>query len=75
MDEAVGDEHLRAWLENYTRHTVPALEIDAYSEKVYQANQLPVCDQAVHRSPSNFTFYGPVVNHARPVAPNRPHGN
>jgi hypothetical protein len=40
-DATVGDdnEHLRISLENYTRHTVPALEIDAYSEKVHQANQ------------------------------------
>ncbi|ETZ68480.1 antitoxin domain protein, partial [Mycobacterium sp. MAC_080597_8934] len=33
------NEHLRISLENYTTHTVPTLDIDAYAEKVYQANR------------------------------------
>lgn len=32
-------EHLRTVLENYTTHTVPALNIDGYAQKVYQANR------------------------------------
>lgn len=32
-------EHLRIQLQNYTEHTVPALRIDAYAQKVYQVNK------------------------------------
>jgi len=33
------NEHLRIALCNYTARTVPALDIDAYAQRVYQANQ------------------------------------
>lgn len=39
IERALNNEHLRISLENYTTHTVPALDIDAYAEKVYQANR------------------------------------
>lgn len=39
IERALSNEHLRISLENYTRHTVPTLEINAYAEKVYQANR------------------------------------
>lgn len=32
-------EHLRIALCNYTARTVPELDIDAYAQRVYQANQ------------------------------------
>jgi len=32
------NEHLRVALQNYTTRTVPALDIDAYAQKVHQAN-------------------------------------
>jgi metal-responsive CopG/Arc/MetJ family transcriptional regulator len=38
VERALHNEHLRISLENYTAHTVPTLDIDAYAEKVYQAN-------------------------------------
>lgn len=38
IERALRNEHLRISLENYTAHTVPALDIDAYAEKVYRAN-------------------------------------
>ena len=39
IERALHKEHLRISLENYTTHTVRALDIDAYAEKVYQANR------------------------------------
>jgi metal-responsive CopG/Arc/MetJ family transcriptional regulator len=39
IERALRNEHLRISLANYTTHTVPALDIDAYAEKVYQANR------------------------------------
>ena len=33
------DERLRITLQQYKTHTVPALEIDAYAQQVYQSNQ------------------------------------
>lgn len=39
IERALRNEHLRISLENYAAHTVPTLDIDAYAEKVYQANQ------------------------------------
>lgn len=38
IELALRNEHLRISLESYTAHTVPALDIDAYANKVYQAN-------------------------------------
>lgn len=38
IERALRNEHLRITLENYTAYTVPALDIDAYAKKVYQAN-------------------------------------
>lgn len=39
IERALRNEHLRISLENYTAHTVPALDIGAYAQKVYQANR------------------------------------
>lgn len=39
IERALRNEHLRISLENYTARTVPALDISAYADKVYQANQ------------------------------------
>jgi len=39
VEQALRNEHLRIALRDYTLHTVPALGIDAYAEKVYQANR------------------------------------
>ncbi|ORW05608.1 MULTISPECIES: ribbon-helix-helix protein, CopG family [Mycobacterium] len=39
IERALRNEHLRISLENYTACTVPALDIDAYADKVYQANR------------------------------------
>jgi metal-responsive CopG/Arc/MetJ family transcriptional regulator len=39
IERALHNEHLRISLEDYTTHTVPTLDIDAYAEKVYQANR------------------------------------
>jgi metal-responsive CopG/Arc/MetJ family transcriptional regulator len=39
IERALRNEHLRTSLENYTTHTVPTLDINAYAEKVYQANR------------------------------------
>jgi metal-responsive CopG/Arc/MetJ family transcriptional regulator len=39
VERALRNEHLRISLENYTARTVPALDIGAYADKVYQANQ------------------------------------
>lgn len=40
IERALRNEHLRTSLENYTAHSVPALDIDAYANKVYQANRV-----------------------------------
>lgn len=39
VEQALRNEHLRVALHNYTTRTVPALNIDAYAQKVYQANR------------------------------------
>lgn len=39
IERALRNEHLRISLESYTTHTVPALAIDAYAHKVYEANR------------------------------------
>lgn len=39
MEQALRNEHLRLALHDYATRTVPALNIDAYAEQVYQANQ------------------------------------
>jgi metal-responsive CopG/Arc/MetJ family transcriptional regulator len=39
IERALRNEHLRISLENYTTHTVPTLDIDAYAQTVYQANR------------------------------------
>lgn len=39
IEQALRNEHLRIALHNYTTQTVPALDIDAYADKVYQANR------------------------------------
>lgn len=39
IEQALRNEHLRVALQNYTAHTVPALDINAYAQKVYQANR------------------------------------
>lgn len=39
VEQALRNEHLRVALQNYTTQTVPALDIDAYAQKVYQANR------------------------------------
>ena len=39
IEQALRNEHLRAALQTYSTRTVPALDIDAYAQKVYQANQ------------------------------------
>lgn len=39
IEQALRNEHLRITLQNYATRTVPALEIDAYAHKVYQANR------------------------------------
>ena len=39
IEQALRNEHLRVALHNYTTRTGPALDIDAYAQKVYQANQ------------------------------------
>jgi metal-responsive CopG/Arc/MetJ family transcriptional regulator len=39
IERALRNEHLRISLDNYTARTVPALDIDAYAEKIYQANR------------------------------------
>jgi metal-responsive CopG/Arc/MetJ family transcriptional regulator len=39
IERALRNEHLRISLENYTTRTVPALDIGAYADKVYQANR------------------------------------
>lgn len=39
IERALRHEHLRIALASYTAHTVPALDIDDYASKVYQANR------------------------------------
>ncbi|BBZ08663.1 antitoxin [Mycolicibacterium doricum] len=39
IEQALRHEHLRLALQNYTAHTVPALNIDDYAAKIYQANR------------------------------------
>lgn len=39
VEQALRNEHLRVALRNYTTRTVPALDIDAYAQQVYQANR------------------------------------
>lgn len=39
IEQALRNEHLRAALQSYMTQTVPALDIDAYAQKVYQANR------------------------------------
>ena len=39
IEQALRNEHLRVALQNYTTRTVLALDIDAYAQKVYQANR------------------------------------
>jgi uncharacterized protein YigA (DUF484 family) len=39
IERALRNEHLRLQLHTYTSRTVPALDIDAYAEQVYQANR------------------------------------
>jgi metal-responsive CopG/Arc/MetJ family transcriptional regulator len=38
IEQALRNEHLRVALQTYTTRTVPALDIDDYAQKVYQAN-------------------------------------
>lgn len=40
IEQALRNEHLRITLQNYTTHTVPALDVDAYAQRVYQANRV-----------------------------------
>jgi metal-responsive CopG/Arc/MetJ family transcriptional regulator len=39
IEQALRNEHLRVALHNYKTRTVPALNIDAYAEQVYQTNR------------------------------------
>jgi metal-responsive CopG/Arc/MetJ family transcriptional regulator len=39
IEQALRNEHLRAALQTYTTRTVPALDIDAYAQKVHQSNR------------------------------------
>lgn len=39
IEQALRHEHLRIALQNYTAKTVPALGIDGYAQKVYDANR------------------------------------
>ena len=39
IEQALRNEHLRVALQTYTTRTVPALDIDAYAQKVHQANR------------------------------------
>lgn len=39
IEQALRNEHLRIALEAYKAHTVPALDIDAYADKLYQLNR------------------------------------
>ena len=46
IEQALRNEHLRVALQNYTTRTVSALDIDAYAQKVYQANRSRACDHS-----------------------------
>lgn len=39
IEQALRNEHLRVALQSYTTRSVPALDIDAYAEKVYRVNR------------------------------------
>lgn len=39
IEQALRNEHLRVALRDCTAKTVPALDIDAYAQRVYQANR------------------------------------
>lgn len=39
IEQALRHEHPRLALQNYTAHTVPALNIDDYAASIYQANR------------------------------------
>lgn len=39
IEQALRNEHLRRALHTYTTRTAPALDIDAYAARVYQANR------------------------------------
>jgi len=39
VEQALRHEHLRIALKSYTAETVPALNIDDYAQKIYQANR------------------------------------
>jgi metal-responsive CopG/Arc/MetJ family transcriptional regulator len=39
IEQALRNEHLRVALLNYSTRTVPALDIDAYAQKVYDTNR------------------------------------
>lgn len=39
VERALRNDQLRAELAAYTRHTVPAFEIDTYAERIYQTNR------------------------------------
>ena len=39
VEQALRNEHLRVALQDYSARAVPALDIDAYAEKVHRANQ------------------------------------
>lgn len=39
IERALYNEHLRIALQSYTTDTVPALDIDVYAARVYQANR------------------------------------
>jgi metal-responsive CopG/Arc/MetJ family transcriptional regulator len=39
VERALRNEHLRRVLREYTSHTVSALNIDSYAERVYRANR------------------------------------
>lgn len=39
IERALRNEHLRTALANYTEHTVPALDIDAYAQQIHRTNR------------------------------------
>jgi metal-responsive CopG/Arc/MetJ family transcriptional regulator len=39
VEQALRHEHLRIALRNYITETVPALDIDDYAQKIYDANR------------------------------------
>jgi len=44
IEQASRNKHLRMALSHYTNRTVPALDIDAYGQNVYQATERRACD-------------------------------